>query len=218
MTQLIAGTRQRADMENTQFVTDAELIGYLDNAYRRLYTMIVDSFDNWYVAPLFPIPLIAGQSEYDLPTDMFKLLGVDLASGSRKYTLQPWSLAERNRLNTTGWVEKPFRYILVGSKIRVLPTPDATSESLEIIYVPSPAELTANSTVEVWNGWDEYIMIEAAILCKQKEESDPTVLVMQREKVEKMIQDTMRVRDAGFPQKMTDVSRINDAYWPWRMP
>jgi hypothetical protein len=207
---LITGARQRADMLATQFVTDAEVLALLDNSYRKFYNEVINKYQNYFVSEQ-NVTLVPNQEDYDLPSDLLKVLGVDVLSGGKSFTMMPWSLNERNRL-ITGWVGRPIRYILKGSKIKLTPTP-TTTDTVKIYYVPAPAELTSGSSVEVFNGFDEYIMIDTAIMLKQKEEADVQVLLIQKQELKQLIFDTMAGRDAGFPEKVTDIARLNDQAW-----
>jgi len=207
---LVTGARQRADMLNTQFVTDAEILKLVDSSYRKLYNEITNRYENYYVSTA-TITLVPNQQDYDLPSDLLKLLGFDISAGDRQFTMQPWSLNERNRL-ISGWVGRPIRYILKGGQVRFTPTAQQPG-TVTCYYVPSPTELITSEYVEVFNGYDEYIMVDAAIMLKQKEESDCQILLIQKAELTKMIMDNLEGRDAGFPQKMTDMARVNDSAW-----
>ena len=207
---MIIGARNRADMLNTQFCTDPEIIAYLDTGYRKLYNHVVNRFENYYVSHQ-NISLIPNTAEYDLPTDFFKLLGCDMIRGDRSFTMQPWSFNERNRL-INGWVGTPVRYILKGGRIIFSPTP-TTTDPIVMYYIPTPAELTAVSSIEAFNGFDEYVMLDASIQMKQKEESDVSILAAKQAEMLQLIFETLTGRDAGFPQRMTDMARLNDRAW-----
>lgn len=207
---IILGARQRADMQNTQFCSDSEILGYVNISFRKLYNHVVNRFENYYVSEQ-SIALIPNTQEYDLPTDFFKLLGCDMVRGDRTFTMQPWSFNERNRI-INGWVGTPVRYILKGGKILFSPIP-TTTDPVIMYYIPAPAALTLGGSVEVFNGFDEYIMIDAAIKMKQKEESDVSVLLADRAEMLQLINETLIGRDAGLPQRMTDIARLNDRAW-----
>jgi hypothetical protein len=125
--------------------------------------------------------------------------------------MMPWSFNERNRL-ITGWVGRPIRYILKGAKIIFTPVP-TTTDTVIMYYVPSPAEITAGSSIECFSGFDEYIILDVAIKMKQKEESDVSVLAMEKAEMWKSVMDTLQGRDVSFPQKVTDIARLNDQAW-----
>ncbi len=56
------------------------------------------------------------------------------------------------------------------------------------------------------NGWDEYVIIDAAIKCLIKEESDVQVLLLQKQQMLKRIEDMAANRDAGDPERVSDTS------------
>jgi hypothetical protein len=213
---LIVSARRRANMENTQFVTDAEVITYLDQAYRKFYNLIVTDFENWFVSET-SFATVDGTDEYNLPTDFYKLLGVDLVDASgRAFTLRPFELSERNRIVHT-WIGKPVRYILKGTNIKLVPVPSGGAQTIKILYVPSPTAITSSAqTLEVFNGFDEYICLDAAIRMLMKEESDTALLERERAYMEQQINDLMRGRDGGFPKRVTDLATLNDrSFFRW---
>lgn len=57
------------------------------------------------------------------------------------------------------------------------------------------------------SGWLEFVIIDAAIKCLQKEESDTRVLMAQRAGLVQRINDSASSRDAGAPPTVTDSSR-----------
>lgn len=207
---IITLVRQKADMQNTQFVTDTEIVKYIDLAYRKLYNHVINRFENYYVSTA--TTALTSAAEYDLPADFLKLIGVDFNRNGRSFTMQPWSFSERNRL-LVGWIGSPMRYVLKAGKIILIPTPTNVGDSITIYYVPAPATLTSGSSIEVFNGFDEYIALDAAIQCKQKEESDVSILFAKQNEILQLINESLIGRDAGFPQKITDINRVNENTW-----
>lgn len=62
------------------------------------------------------------------------------------------------------------------------------------------------------NGWEEYIVVDAAIKCLTKEESETAVLERDKAFLLKRIEAMASNRDAGKPEKITDVNVQN---YPW---
>ena len=76
-------TKQRADMENSQFITDDEWRRMLNRSYAELYDLIVTSANSEdYFLNSSTITLVSGTQSYSLPTDFYKSRGVDLNIGS----------------------------------------------------------------------------------------------------------------------------------------
>lgn len=105
---------------------------------------------------------------------------------------------------------------------------DASSDATDLISVAitgtaSTAQVTFSATalsggtqqvdMNGVNGWEDYVVVDAAIKCLVKEESDPRALMEQKQGLLKRIEAMAANRDAGKPEKITDVSKQN---WPWR--
>ena len=64
-------------------------------------------------------------------------------------------------------------------------------------------------------GYEEYIVIDAAIKCLLKEEADVTIHLVQRESARRRIEEAAGKRDAGEPYAISDVTTgtaISDFY------
>ena len=87
------------------------------------------------------------------------------------------------------------------------PVPMA-GQTLRLWYVPTLTALSAdgNVTVDILNGWEEYIVIDAAMKALAKEESDVSVFAMRKQAIADRIDAEAENRDAGMP------ARINDVY------
>lgn len=217
LTELKNAVRQRSDMENSQFVKDAELTSYINQSYFELYDLLVQKYgDNYFVASPYNFTTDGTNDEYTLPTDFYKLLGVDLAlsnSTDSWVTIKPFNFAERNRYAVPNFQSfygiTNLRYRLMGNKLKFTPIPQA-NQQMRIWYVPRMNTLVNNTdTVDGISGWTEYIIIDAAIKCLQKEESDTTVLMAQKIGIIERIENAAENRDAGFPRTVADVAFSN---------
>ncbi len=208
---LINKVRLLSDMVNTQFVTDAEIILYLNSVYKDLYHFLASTYQDYFRSST-NIPLVPGTNEYALPAAHWKTMGVDLITGGQNYTLKPWNFNERNRLKFS-FNGKPIYYIVTGNNILFRPDV-AVNDTVTVYYVPVATDITSSSqSVDFINGLDDLVAIKAAIYCKQKEESDVTILMSMYEDKYKIFIDTFSTRDDGFPKRMTDVTAVNDRYW-----
>jgi len=155
LSDLRTASRQRADMVNSQFVTDAELNSYINASYFELYDLLVQKYGNDYYMKEYTFSLQGNVSRYDLPDDFFKLLGVDLeiSAGPDGYvSLKPFTLAERNRYSTANvqtWIGVTnLRYRISGNKLWFTPSPQ-TGQTIRIWYVPRLGQLVDSVTVTV---------------------------------------------------------------------
>jgi hypothetical protein len=180
--------KQRADMVNSDFVTTSEWNTYLSSAYKELYDVLVGAYGNDYFA-VFGTPQTTDGTNnlYALPVDFYKLLGVDQFIGGRWVNVPPFSVTERNRVSS-----------FAGQ-------PPSSGIQFRVIYIPRPAALVNDGdVVDGVAGWEEYIVVRAAIKALVKEESDPSALaqelILLKTRIESMAED----RDAGNPPQTTD--------------
>lgn len=155
LSQLRTATRQRADMVNSQFVSESELNSYINSSYFELYDLLVQKYGDDYFVKEYRFSLQGNVSRYDLPEDFFKLLGVDLeiSSGPDGYvSLRPFTLAERNRYSTANvqtWIGVTnLRYRISGNKLWFTPSPQ-TGQQIRIWYIPRLANLVDVSSITV---------------------------------------------------------------------
>ena len=89
--------RQRADMEGSQFVPDEEIRQYCNLGYAELYDMLVtNATSEDYFLTSSTVSLVSGTQLYSLPSDFYKLRGVDLNSGSDTFPLKRYNFPQRN--------------------------------------------------------------------------------------------------------------------------
>ena len=155
LSDLRVACRQRADMVNSTFISDAELNSYINASYYELYDLLVQKYGNDYYVKEYSFNLVGNQSRYDLPDDFYKLLGVDLeiSSGPDGYvSLRPFTLAERNRYSTANvqtWIGVTnLRYRISGNKLWFTPSPQ-TGQTIRIWYVPRLSQLVDQTTLTV---------------------------------------------------------------------
>ena len=154
-----AAARQRADQVNSQFVTDAELNGYISSSYFELYDILIQKFGNDYdVATPFQITTDGINYLFALPTDFYKLLGVDLQLAGTPdgwLTLKPFMFIERNKyafpnLQSVAGMRANIQYRLNANNLWLTPLPTA-GQVLQLWYVPRPITLSDTGTITLNN-------------------------------------------------------------------
>ena len=209
-------------MEYSQFITEPEWNSMINQSYYELYDLLVQKYGNdYYVAAPLTIPITAGSQTYALPNGVnysaapafYKLMGVDLQlyPGQDNFlTLHPFMFSERNKFaspnfSALGGVLRP-NYRLSGNNIMLIPA-SPSGQSIRLWYVPRLIELAADgNSADGISGWDEYIIVDAAIKALQKEESDVSVLMAQKQALIARIEAAGENRDQGAPQTVSDVS------------
>lgn len=234
LSDLMTAVRSRADMLPSgytattngtgYFVTEPELISYINQSLFELYDLLISAYGNEYFAknPSYNFTTDGTTTRYSLPTDFYKLLGVDLVfAGSSPtqsaVTIKPFEFADRNRYAVPNFQSfygvTNLRYRIYGSTIWLTPTP-ASGQLIYVHYIPTMTPL-ANlaDTFDGISGWTEYVIVDAAIKCKDKEESDSSVLMAQKAALVTRIQAMADGRDAGSPPKVSD-GLYTDNWWP----
>jgi hypothetical protein len=191
LAQLRTRAQYESDNVNAGFVSSAEWTTYINASYEELYGLLVQAWgSDYYVATPYTFDTDGTNNLFALPSDFFKLLGVDLQvqASNLWVTLKPFAMAERNRFG------------LINS-----PVPMA-GQTIRLWYVPTITALSgdSDSTVAILNGWEEYIVIDAAMKALAKEESDVSVLALRKAAILKRIEMEAEQRDAGMPAHIVD--------------
>jgi hypothetical protein len=220
LSELQTAVRQRADMVNSTFVTDAELTSYIHQSAYELYDVLITKYGNDYFTSSTDIATNGTSTKYSLPTDFYKLLGVDLllsANADSYITLKPFTFSDRNRYSVPNlqsfYGVTNLRYRLNGDQLWMTPTPSA-GQTLRVYYVPRMTALSAGSDkLEGVSGWTEYVIVDAVIKCKLKEESDASAEMALKAALLQRITDAASSRDAGSPAVVVD-TQWNEGWWP----
>lgn len=198
---VVTRIREMSDMENTQFVTDAEILRRVNQSYRRLYNEIVNNFEDYFTEQA-DITTVSGTASYDLEDDFYKLVGVDVSDDNRPYSLKRLEYSQRN---TRLWpTTRPYAYILRKEQLTIYPTP-STAETLTVSYIPVPVDLVTGGSFNAHNGWDQYIVEQVSIQLLAKEESSTTELREQFAQTRADLFAYFSNRDAGEAMMVRDV-------------
>jgi hypothetical protein len=192
--QLRTRIRNRCDMASSQFITDSELNDYINDSLYELYDLLIEKYGNrYYVATPSTIATDGTNYLYSLPSDFYKLIGVDLKTNSNTnpyVNLRSFDFAHRNS----------FR------------TPDS-GKTVQLWYAPRLTELVNDTDVaDGVDGWLEYVVVDCGLKCLQKEESDVSVFAGQKQMLIKRIEDAAEARDCANPPRMIDVYNGQGSY------
>lgn len=196
-------TRELADLVNSNFVTDPELDYFIAFASKRLYDILIDSFEEFYVKS--EVKTITSGNELALPTDFYKLRGLDYNVGGKYVEIPMFNFNERNRSSSAyyGYYNTGLKYRLLGNKIFITPDDGATG-SYRVWYIPLCNVETAG--FDGFNGYEDYIIIDAAIRCKLKAEEDVSSLYAMKQEILKLIKEASKNRDIGEPKTVRDMT------------
>lgn len=226
LSQLRTAVRQRADMENTTFVSDSELDSYINQSYFELYDLLITLYEDYYVNAPYIFQTDGVTQQYPLPSDFYKLIGVDLGltgNNNAWVTIRKFDFISRNRyvypqLANTYLGVFNLRYRLVGNTLMFIPVPSG-AQYIRMWYIPRLTTLVApTDTCDGISGWTEYIICDAAIKCLQKEESDCSLLMAQKAALLKRIEDSGMNRDAGQPDSISNVRSASQLWGVYGSP
>lgn len=213
LAELTTRARERADMVGSSFVSDQSFYKWITEGHQKLHAMLVDALGEEYAYELASFTTAEGQIDFAVPCCFYKLYGVDMEINGRVVALKPFNRAERNIYrNMTGSASLAPMYSLSGGNLKLYPVPPAGMVG-EVIYAPEATRLTLSTDqVSYPNGWERFIVIDAAIQALAKEESSVTTLVNERQLIVNEIQATKEQRDLANPKKVVDVF-AEDFFW-----
>lgn len=242
LSQIRLAAQQRADRVNSQFVTDSEWRGYINQSMFELYDLLITTYEDYFLATpiqfvsdgqtyLYPLPngsntfynALSQPLASFVPQPFYKMRGVDLAltnSPNGYVNIQRFNFTDRNKFvypNTASTIYGVFnmQYRVMGNNIEFVPTPSA-GQSIRLWYIPRLTELlldTDTTSIGI-SGWIEYVIVKAAYYALTKEESPTESLVMQLGALQKRIEESAVNRDAGSPDTVADSRQAGwDSGW-----
>lgn len=199
LAQLKQRVRERADMVNSSFIADTELTSYINASYQELYDVLISTSQDNYIT--FASATITTGQTISLPSDFYLLVGLDkYTSAGEYYTVNKFNFSERNQI-----LLDEIRYRVNGANIRIEPEQNAAGV-YKIWYIPLCTPLSASTdAVAGINGFEEYIIIDAAIKMLVKEESSTTTLEKAKQQMLERIKRMNITRDVE-PDTISDVS------------
>ena len=220
VTELIAATRQRANMENTSFVTDDEILYLLNRAHTELYDAVVQTYEEYFLESV-SVPIVSGTDTYSLPDNFYKVLGVDLSiDAERAISLKRFVFTERNKYKTTIYAPhipaSIYLYAVQGMNLKLIPSPKE-NRNATLWFVPLPKKLVisnpgTNETdyVDIRLAmYDDYLVLDSAINIMLKEESNPAAYISERDGYMDSVIKSAANRDTNEPGRVTDVYSAN---------
>ena len=202
---------QQANMEETQLIGDAELVGYINSSIAELHDILVQVYNGDYFQKDYSFTTVTNQDKYDLPADFYKLVGVDYVLGPRQIVvLNRFNFRDRFKDETFAFYSfqgfrTNIRYRLEKDSIRFNTVPDA-GKSMRLWYIPCATKLVNDSdTYDGINGYEEYVINDCVIKCLIKEESDVSVQMARKQAFIFRIQSAADNRDTAAPEVITDV-------------
>lgn len=219
----------RSDLLNSSFVTTDEWNIYINKSMFALFdTLTMKYGDDYFVATPYTIST-TGAKNYALPDGstafsvngvtppaVYKMIGVDcgVAVGNNAWvTLPRYNWIDRNRFvypqlqaNALGVFNLSYRQM--GDQLFFIPNPSA-GQYIQIWYVPIMSMLLRDTDMLSFSisGWDEFVILDAAMKALIKEESFEQADALKDEKntILLRIESAAENRDVGQPNTVSDV-------------
>lgn len=220
LTTLRALAREKADMPVAGFVANSAtgIDSYINEGISILHGKLIGAFGSDYSDSSGSATPTTGVAAYALPSDFFKLWGVDLTVAGEVVTLQPYMRNERNyyRNQTNNMLGGRSRYKLTGTAVITFYPIIPAGLSFQLYYAPNASVLVnTGDTVTFPNGWERYVVYHAAIQMKAKGEEDTRELRTELARMDAELKELIEQRDGSFPLHATDVEllEVDPRFW-----
>lgn len=210
--------KQRANMENSSFVSDSEWNGYINYSISELRDTIASKVGDDYYATSQTYTLDNQNETYALPADFYKILWVEiLANDGYYYKMRRFELSEMNsNANVVTFAIPDIKYRLRGSNIWFNPLSALGGRTVRLWYVPLLTELSADGdTVDGFNGWDEFIVLKSARKALVKEEQDVSQVDAELAVLYQRIEAMAENRDQAQPMRIQDSESLKYSEYSW---
>jgi hypothetical protein len=219
-----------ADIENADnFITDSELNRYINMGLSELWDLLIEAMGHEFYLAVSTLSCSSangnGNGKYSIPCDVVVMRRVEVVGDNNyRYEARPANMHDLRSqdgddlLYRAGFThgEGGVRYRLMGEIDRssggwtqqIQISPYDWTGTLNLYYVPNAPTLDDDEDVfNGVNGWEDYICVDAAIRCLEKEESDTAALQIRKNKLEQRIRTIAEARDDGWPEVIADVER-----------
>lgn len=217
LAQLRTEVEQRADLptsstSGTRFI-ESELNRYINQSIRRFVGFLIANYSESYFRSSSTIAVSAGTRTYSLPSDFFQLISLVVTiDGNRTHLERSQNEQQDIDVNNVGWQQGTPKYRLLSSTVAFDPTPQASYtvtinyHSLYFCYSSggtAQSDLSADADyLDGFNGWEEWVINDAAIKCKLKDEESIVELQAVNDRIEQEIRKAAAHRDAGRPPRV----------------
>lgn len=218
LTLIEQGARRRADMEDDgNFISQAEARAYINQSIQTFWDFLLGEDGGSLFATVSPQLVKIGDNSYQLPDNFYRLVDVGIKTNGGKYAraLQADQQEYAQLLTQTFQSVSYTRYFLHWNvdqdRFELFLFPEPAVENILMRYIPKAPVLSLDShTLNLPDSWVEWVEIDAAIKMLSKEESDPSALELQQQKLEMRILDAINEINKTGIKKIRDVAYFED--------
>lgn len=202
--------RARGDFDD-DFIGDSVINEWIQDSRAHLHDLEIDSDPDRFLET-DTINVVSGTRDYSLPSDFYRLYGVEIADASWPNgfrQLDRYMHRERHSYIYSSKWDTRYRYR--GGKLWLHPEPNwsATAPadgSLQINYIPEVDVFPDDSTdATAPNNYFEWIILDCLCKCGSKDEQDIKGWMASRDRIERRILSSGPV-DIGEPKTVVSTS------------
>lgn len=219
MANLIADVRLRAD---NQVFADADITEFINQSIADFTDMLVVNDGASYFQKEVTFTTTANVATVSLASvasDFYKVVGVWWQISSGFAPIKRYSQMESEAIvPSAGWFYNgSVWYNIEAGNIRFVPTP-LTAHTIKLKYIPYAVRIVsggAGDPLDGVNGWEEWVIVDAALKCLEREGADPQELqplMARRDRKEQRILEAIE-RDQSEPARIQDVVAIRNDWW-----
>lgn len=216
--EMIADVRTRTNLENSTFVTDAEITEYLNQELAELWGHLTQGAGQPPFRSVSTVAVTPGTTLYPLDATFWQLQGVEAVIDGITTALRPFMPFERaGMVNASSLTARypwhdTLKYRIQGDNIEFLP--DVGAFTANVWFTPCQPRLTTGSdTFDGFNGFEVAAIYGACATVQAKEETDPSFYLGQRERIYGHISGLIAQRDASMPERVQDVMSSGDVFF-----
>lgn len=181
--------RKDLGLEQEEFVSAEELLGYCNNAIDEAEAEIHGIYADYFLTSTF-MDIIAGQSEYTLPSDIYanKLRSVLYINGDDIYSIRKYKNSNRDKflnleLDRTN-TDDTFRYILMnrsytGVTLDLIPTPIVSlTGKIKLYYLRNANRMVDDTSVCDIPEFVDFVSQYMKVRCYEKEHNENTEMAI----------------------------------------
>jgi hypothetical protein len=230
---LVTKVRQRTNMETNQFVTDPEIVNYLDDALALLDGILISKFSNYKLTKVL-VTVNSGTNIITLPNDFLKMMGLDLwynqGAPDGYCTVNEYGWNSRNdrqypTSGNVGGIISPyiFEYRLEGNQITIIPPQAANLYTYRLNYIADYIPLSVAGQLQSYmdsQNWCQYAVYAASAQVLAKQDSDPAFFLQQASLLQShIIELSAPARNQGEPKAVgiggREYGPTNPYGWNW---
>jgi hypothetical protein len=192
-------------------LSDAVLTRWINRSLAKLWDFIMVVNPDHFLSS-DTITVSSGTDEYTMSSevaDFYKGHGVSVQLENGRWSplgTFPWEERHLYANTTVTRADQLYRYM--GNKLYLMPTP-AWAGTIKVYYIPTATVLTTTpspNTVDLFNSWEEFIIVDVALKCATREEVSTTNLWKLREELIKDIYRTAPQRDRSHNDRIRDTA------------